>query len=313
MTTGGVFGASVLEQELAAFKHAEAALLFNTGYMTNVGVLYGLAKPGDIIFSDALNHASIIDGCRISKAKIIVYQHNDMQDLEEKLKEHPAPHEDCVRFIVTDGVFSMDGDICNLPELVRLKEAHHCLLLVDDAHAVGVIGAAGAGTASHYHLEGCVDLQVGTLSKSLASVGGYVAADEAIITYLQNKSRPFIFSTFLSPGDIAAAQTALAILRQEGSAYLQRLRSNTAYVRESLNAAGLPVIPGETPIIPLVVGDAAKAKAIDFALRERGILISAIRPPTVAPGASRLRLTVTAAHTREQLDTMLHGMLQVWR
>lgn len=184
---------------------------------------------------------------------------------------------------------------------------------MDDAHAVGVIGAAGAGTASHYHLEGCVDLQVGTLSKSLASVGGYVAADEAIITYLQNKSRPFIFSTFLSPGDIAAAQTALAILRQEGSAYLQRLRSNTAYVRESLNAAGLPVIPGETPIIPLVVGDAAKATAIDFALRERGILISAIRPPTVAPGASRLRLTVTADHTREQLDTMLHGMLQVWR
>ena len=313
LTTGGVFGASVLEQELAAFKHAEAALLFNTGYMTNVGVLYGLAKPGDIIFSDALNHASIIDGCRISKAKIIVYQHNDMQDLEQKLKEHPAPHEDCVRFIVTDGVFSMDGDICNLPELVRLKEAHHCLLLVDDAHAVGVIGAAGAGTASHYHLEGCVDLQVGTLSKSLASVGGYVAADEAIITYLQNKSRPFIFSTFLSPGDIAAAQTALAILRQEGPAYLQRLRSNTAYVRESLTAAGLPVIPGETPIIPLVVGDAAKAHAIDFALRERGILISAIRPPTVAPGASRLRLTVTAAHTREQLDTMLYGMLQVWR
>ncbi len=310
LTTGGVFAASELEQELAAFKQAEAALLFNTGYMTNLGVLYGLTEPGDVIFSDGLNHASIIDGCRISRCRTEVFRHSDMADLERKLQACKAE----VKMIVTDGVFSMDGDLARLPELVRLKEKYKALLIVDDAHAVGVLGDDGAGTASHYRLEGNVDLQVGTLSKSLASEGGYVAGSRVLIEYLRNKSRPFIFSTFLSPADTAAAAMALRILRTEGKRLLGRLRENTALMCRLLQEGGIPVADTtETPIIPVMVGDAAKATAIDYALRERGILLSAIRPPTVAPGTSRLRLTVTAAHTEEQIRYTAAAMQQVWQ
>lgn len=312
LTTGGVMEASDLEQELAAFKHREAALLFNTGYMTNLGVLYGLARPGDLIFSDELNHASIIDGCRISRATVVVYRHGDAADLEAKLQAHPVPP-GAVRFLVTDGVFSMDGDVCDLPALVRLKEAYGCLLLVDDAHAVGVLGRDGAGTASYWDLPGAIDLQVGTLSKSLASVGGYVVARREIIDYLKNKSRPFIFSTFPSPADTAAAREALRILRTEGETLLGRLRRNTARIRQGLSDAGIPVLPGDTPIVPVMVGAADRATALDFRLREEGILLSAIRPPTVAPGASRLRLTVTAAHTEAQLDFVLDRLAAAWR
>ncbi|MGI6262377.1 MAG: aminotransferase class I/II-fold pyridoxal phosphate-dependent enzyme [Succiniclasticum sp.] len=312
LTTGGVQEASDLERDLAAFKHGEAALLFNTGYMTNLGVLYGLARPGDIIFSDALNHASIIDGCRISKATVVVYRHNDPADLEAKLRAHPAAP-GAVRFIVTDGVFSMDGDVCDLPSLVRLKEAYDCVLLVDDAHAVGVLGGDGAGTASYWNMPGTIDLQVGTLSKSLASVGGYVVARREVIEYLKNKSRPFIFSTFLSPADVAAAHAALHILRTEAEKLLGRLRRNTSLVRQGLSDAGIPVLPGETPIIPVMAGAAERATALDFRLREEGILLSAIRPPTVAAGASRLRLTVTAAHTEQQLAYVMDRLTAAWR
>ncbi len=310
LTTGGVFAASELEKELASFKHAEAALLFNTGYMTNLGVLYGLTEPGDVIFSDALNHASIIDGCRISRCRTEVFRHNDMADLEQQLQACKAE----VKLIVTDGVFSMDGDLANLPELVRLKEKYNALLIVDDAHAAGVLGEDGAGTASHYQLGGSVDLQVGTLSKSLASVGGYVAGPRVLIEYLRNKSRPFIFSTFLSPSDTAAATMALQILRTEGKTLLGRLRENTALMCRLLREGGIPIADtAVTPIIPVMVGDAAKATGIDYALRERGILLSAIRPPTVAPGTSRLRLTVTAAHTEEQIRYTAEAMQKVWQ
>ena len=309
LTTGGVFAASELERELARFKHAEAALLFNTGYMTNLGVLYGLARPCDTVFSDALNHASIIDGCRISRCRTEIYRHNDMNELEQKLQACETD----VKIIVTDGVFSMDGDIANLPELVRLKEKYNAILIVDDAHAVGVLGKDGAGTASHYHLETSIDLQVGTLSKSLASVGGYVAGSKILIEYLRNKSRPFIFSTFLSPADTAAAKAALGILRTEGRALLQKLQRNTKQMCQLLRKAEIPIShSGVTPIIPILVGDAAKATKIDFALRERGILLSAIRPPTVAPGTSRLRLTVTAAHTEEQIVYTAMELQNVW-
>ena len=263
-----------------------------------------------MIFSDGLNHASIIDGCRISRCRTEVFRHSDMADLERKLQACKAE----VKMIVTDGVFSMDGDLARLPELVRLKEKYKALLIVDDAHAVGVLGDDGAGTASHYRLEGNVDLQVGTLSKSLASEGGYVAGSRVLIEYLRNKSRPFIFSTFLSPADTAAAAMALRILRTEGKRLLGRLRENTALMCRLLQEGGIPVADTtETPIIPVMVGDAAKATAIDYALRERGILLSAIRPPTVAPGTSRLRLTVTAAHTEEQIRYTAAAMQQVWQ
>ena len=209
LTTGGHFEASILEKKLAEFKHTEKALIFNTGYMTNLGVLYGLVKAKDIVFSDELNHASIIDGSKISKAKVKVYKHADMADLERLLSEDPTEGN---RFIVTDGVFSMDGDIAPLPALVRLAEKYEATLIVDDAHAVGVIGEDGSGTAAHFGLQGKIDLQVGTMSKALAAEGGYVAGKKIFIDYLINKSRPFIFSTALGPAPAAAAAAALDLL-----------------------------------------------------------------------------------------------------
>jgi 8-amino-7-oxononanoate synthase len=312
LITGGVLRASDLEKELAAFKHTEKALLFNTGYMANLGVLYALARKGDLIFSDELNHASIIDGCRISGASVLVYRHNDMADLENKLRQNP-PGRGNVRFIVTDGVFSMDGDICPLPELAALKAKYDCLLMVDDAHAEGVIGPDGGGTASYYGLFGAIDLQTGTLSKSLASEGGYIAASEEIITYLKNRSRPFVFSTFLSPSDTAAAQTALKILKRDGAALLGRLRHNTDRIRNGLTEANIPVIPGTTPLVPIMVGSAKKASAIDAFLKKQGILLSAVRPPSVPMGKARLRLTVTAAHSEEHLDRVMAALKAAFR
>ncbi len=312
LVTGGLREAAELERKLARFKYCEDAMLFNTGYMTNLGVLYGLVDAGDIIFSDELNHASIIDGCRISKAKVVVYKHNDMRDLRDKLELYKST--DQQKFIVTDGVFSMDGDIVNLPELVHIKKQYDAFIIVDDAHSVGVLGADGAGTASHYGINSSeIDLQVGTLSKALASSGGYVAGNKIILDYLRNKSRPFIFSTFISPMDVAAANAALDLLVDQGAGMLARLRSNTLLVRTKLLEAGLPVIAGNTPIVPIMVGEAKVAVAMDQALREKKILLSAIRPPTVPQGESRLRLTVMATHEPEELRQAVDVIIQVWQ
>ena len=310
LTTGAAWETGELERELAAFKHAEKALVFNTGYMTNLGVLYALVKAGDVVFSDELNHASIIDGCRIARAKVVVYKHNDMQDLQRLLQATPVSGE---RFIVTDGVFSMDGDIANLPELVRLKEQYGACLIVDDAHAVGVIGADGSGTAAHYNLQGCVDLQIGTLSKALAAEGGYVAANSTIIEYLINKSRPFIFSTALPAMVTASALAALRLLRKQPQKYLGRLNDNTALMRRLLKEEGLDVIDGITPVVPVLVGSTQKTMRFMAALMDAGIMVSGIRPPTVAEGTSRLRVTVTAAHSTEEIEFAARTMGKIWR
>jgi 8-amino-7-oxononanoate synthase len=311
LITGGVVAASTLEKELAAFKGMEEVLLFNTGYMANLGVLYALLKKGDLVFSDELNHASIIEGCRISKAEVVVYKHNDMEDLKSKLEAH-KDGTNHLRLIVTDGVFSMDGDLCRLPELVELKRHYGCLLMVDDAHAEGVIGPYGKGTEAYYGLSGTIDLQTGTLSKSLASEGGYVAARQEIITYLKNRSRPFIFSTFISPSDTAAAHAALTILKTEGPSLLKKLHHNTAYVRKELKDAKIPVLPGFTPLVPIMVGSVRRAAAIDQRLKKEGILLSAIRPPSVPMGKARLRLTVTAAHTVAQIRAVIQSLTTAW-
>lgn len=308
LTSGAVFELSDLEKELAHFKHAEDAVIFNTGYMTNLGVLYALADKQDVIFSDALNHASIIDGCRISKACIAVYPHSDMEALERLLQETPC---DGQRFIVTDGVFSMDGDVALLPELLRLKKKYDACLIVDDAHAVGVIGETGRGTAEYYHTTG-IDIQVGTLSKALGAEGGYVAASREITDYLRNRSRPFIFSTSISAVTGATALTALRLLKAHPDRYMGALRGNTAYMKKKLQEAGIPVLPGDTSIIPIVIGEEKKTLAYAKACQEDGILLSAIRPPTVPEGTSRIRLTVTAAHTREELDKAADVMKKHW-
>lgn len=308
LTTGSSFESGELERALAKFKHAEKALIFNTGYMTNLGVLYGLVKPRDTIFSDSLNHASIIDGCRITRAQVKIYPHSDMAALETLLKQDRNTGH---KFVVTDGVFSMDGDIAKLPELVQLKEKYGFCLIVDDAHAVGVLGEDGSGTASHFGLLGKIDLQIGTLSKALASEGGYVAGNSIYIDYLMNKSRPFIFSTAISPGAYAAALAALQLLEEERESYLYKLRENTQYIRCLFKEAKIPVLAGITPIIPLVLGDARRTVEVAAQLAKAGFLVSAIRPPTVEQGKSRLRLTVSAAHSFEDLKKVTEALVSL--
>lgn len=285
-----------LEKELAKFKNTEKALVFNTGYMANVGTISAIADKNTIIFSDALNHASIIDGCRLSKASIKAYNHCDVEELKFLLKQTDRSAR---KLIVTDGVFSMDGDIAPLDKLYELSREYNALLMVDDAHATGTIGN-GHGTAAYFGLEKEVDIQLGTLSKSLGSVGGYVAANSTIIDYLVNTSRSFIFSTALSPADIGAALAALKVLETDASV-LGRLQENVNYMTDQLISMGIDAT-NETPIFPILIGRNEDTLAVSDYLYENGIIGTAIRPPTVPIGESRIRLTVTAAHNREQID-----------
>ena len=298
LTTGSFPLYEKLEQELANFKGTERALVFNTGYMANVGIISAVVNQGDVIFSDELNHASIIDGCRLSKGQTVIYRHADMKHLAQQLENTPCARR---RFIVTDGVFSMDGDIAPLDEIVDLAETYHAMVMVDDAHAVGVIGRGGRGTVDYFGLHGRVDIQMGTLSKSLAAEGGYVAGSQELIQYLVNKARSFIFSTALGPGTVAAAYAALQEL-QTNPSLVDQVLGNAQYMRRALLEAGLAVGGTVTPILPIMVGEAALAMEMAQKLKAEGLIVSAIRPPTVAPGASRLRLTVSAAHERSDLE-----------
>jgi len=283
-----------LELGIADFKHTEQALVFNTGYMANVGTITALMNKNSIIISDELNLASIIDGCRLSGAHIERYKHKDVEHAEYILKNYKSAY----KMIITDGVFSMDGDIAPLDRLYELGKEYNALLMVDDAHATGVIGN-GRGTAHHFGLTD-VDVQLGTLSKALGSVGGYVAGRSELIEYLINYSRSFIFSTALSPEDIGAALEALRIVDDEPSV-VDTLRDNTVYMAYKLQAMGIDC-DDETPIFPIVVGENNRALTLARELEKRGIIITAIRPPTVPVGESRIRLTVTAAHSKAQID-----------
>ena len=285
-----------LEKELAKFKNTEKALVFNTGYMANVGTISAIADKNTIIFSDALNHASIIDGCKLSRGSVKAYSHCDVDELKYLLKQVDC---NARKLIVTDGVFSMDGDIAPLDKLYELSRDYNALLMVDDAHATGTIGN-GHGTAAYFNLEKEIDIQLGTLSKSLGSVGGYVAANSTIIDYLVNTSRSFIFSTALSPADIGAALAALQVLETDASV-LGRLQENVNYMADQLISMGIDAT-NETPIFPILIGRNEDTLAVSEYLYEAGIIGTAIRPPTVPIGESRIRLTVTAAHNREQID-----------
>ncbi|AEF86382.1 8-amino-7-oxononanoate synthase [Treponema primitia ZAS-2] len=289
-----------LERNLAAYKSAEEALTFNTGYMANVGIIGSLMTKGDLIFSDALNHASIIDGCRLSGAKIIVYPHCDTDALKKLLQDTPLEGGSSrKRLIVTDGVFSMDGDIAPLDRIVPLAQKYGAILMVDDAHATGVLGR-GRGTAHHFGLADKVDIQMGTLSKALASEGAYVTGSSKLIGYLTNKARSFIFSTALSPATIAAANAAVSLLSKSDE-LVQQLGANAAFMREKLAEQGVKTPDSPTPIIPIIIGGNREAVEAAASLREEGIIVGAIRPPTVPAGQSRLRITVSAAHSREEL------------
>ena len=318
LTTGASFEARELENNISEFKNVESTLIFNTGYMTNLGVIYALTKENDVIFSDQLNHASIIDGTRISKAKVKVYKHKDTKDLENLILDELKSNNDGNLFIVSDGVFSMDGDIAPLPELVEIADKYNCTLIIDEAHATGVIGKTGKGTVEYYKdktgidLTDSVDLQVGTLSKALASEGGFVCGKQVYIDYLINKSRPFIFSTALSPATIASANAALNLLKENSEEYLNNLNSNTSLMRELLTNAGLNIVDGETPIIPIIIGPAELANKISKELEKEGILVSAIRPPSVPKDMSRLRLTVIATHTKEEIEYTAQKIIEIW-
>lgn len=291
-----------LENELAKFKNTEKALVFNTGYMANVGTISAIADKNTIIFSDALNHASIIDGCRLSRGAVKAYSHCDVDELKYLLKQVDR---NARKLIVTDGVFSMDGDIAPLDKLYELSRDYNALLMVDDAHATGTIGN-GHGTAAYFNLEKEIDIQLGTLSKSLGSVGGYVASNSTIIDYLVNTSRSFIFSTALSPADIGAALAALYVLETDVSV-LGRLQENVNYMSDQLTSMGIDST-NETPIFPILIGSNEDTLAVSDYLYEAGIIGTAIRPPTVPIGESRIRLTVTASHNKEQIDYVCHTL-----
>ena len=318
LTTGASFEARELENSLSKFKNTESTLIFNTGYMANLGVIYALTNENDVIFSDELNHASIIDGTRISKAKVRVYKHKDTIDLENLILDELESNKESNLFIVTDGVFSMDGDIAPLPELVEIAKKYNCCLIIDDAHATGVIGKSGKGTVEYFRdktgidLTEYVDLQIGTLSKALASEGGFVTGKQVYIDYLINKSRPFIFSTSLSPATIASANAALSLLKENSEEYLSNLNENTKLMRKLLSEGGLNIVEGETPIIPIIVGPAELANRLSDELKKERILVSSIRPPSVPKDMSRLRLTIIATHTKEEIEFASAKIIEIW-
>lgn len=295
LTTGALELHGELERRLAALKHAEAALLFNTGYMANVGVITALCGKGDVIFSDELNHASIIDGCRQSRAEIVVYRHNDMEDLEAGARRHAGRR----GLIVSDAVFSMDGDVVPLPELLRIADRYGFLSMIDEAHATGVLGATGRGAAEHFGLAAAPDVTVGTLSKALGSEGGFVCGNARLIEYLKNSARSFIFSTALSAAPVAAALEALDILCREPER-VRRLQENTAFFCARLREGGVAA-RSASAIVPLIVGDEKKAVDAARELFDAGLYLSAIRYPSVPRGAARLRAAVRADHAGEDL------------
>lgn len=289
-----------LEQRLAAFKGYEASLLFGSGYLANTGVIGALAGRGEVVFSDKLNHASIVDGCRLSRAETFVYRHADPDHLAWGLRRAGER----AALVVTDGVFSMDGDVAPLPELLQLARSHGARLMVDEAHATGAVGPGGRGSVSAAGLSGEVDVVVGTLGKALGSYGAYVCAGAEVIDLLVNTARPFIFSTAPPPPAVGAAQAALELLEAEPE-MVERLQANAALLRRSLGAAGLEA-GGGTQVVPISVGDAEATMALCELALEKGVFAQGIRPPTVPEGTCRLRLTAMATHRSEDLVAAAH-------
>lgn len=297
-----------LESRLASFVKKEAALVFSTGFQTNLGIISAIAGRNDYIIGDRQNHASLVDACRLSFAKFLKYSHNNMEDLEKALQSVP---DNKGRLIAVDGVFSMEGDIANLPEIVRLAKKYGARVMVDDAHGLGVMGEHGRGTAEHFGLEDEVDIIMGTFSKSLASLGGYVAASDDIIHYIKHHSRPFIFSASIPPASAAAAMEALNILDQEPER-IKKLWANSKFMKTSLEAMGLPVGATKTPIVPIFVGEDFKAFALTMKLLEEGVYVNPAVSPAVEPGAALLRTSYTPTHTKEQLEFALGAFKKVF-
>jgi len=290
-----------LERRLAAFKHTEAVVVFQSGFTANAGTVSSLLNKDDVIISDELNHASIIDGCRLSKAPIKVFPHKDIDAARKILKELPSGQR---KLLITDGVFSMDGDLGPLPALCDLADEYGCIMMVDDAHASGVFGRNGRGTVDHFNMHGRVDVQVGTLSKALGSLGGYVAGTKSFIEFLYHRARPFLFSTSHPPGIAAACIAAVDILENEPE-LIEKLWDNTRFFKAGLAELGFNTGISESPITPVMAGEGALAMKLSDRLFQEGVFASGIAFPTVARDKARVRTIVTAAHTREELQYAL--------
>ncbi len=298
-----------LERRLATFKNVEAVVVFQSGFTANAGTVSAILTKDDIVISDELNHASIIDGCRLSRAAIKVFPHKDADGARRIIKSLPAGGR---RLLITDGVFSMDGDLGPLPALCEVAEETGCIMMVDDAHASGVFGADGRGTIDHYGVHGRVDVQVGTLSKAIGALGGYVAGNRNLIDFLQHRARPFLFSTSHPPSVTAACIAALDVLTSEPE-IIERLWTNTRFFKAGLGRLGFDTGPSESPITPVIAGDSATANALSDRLFAEGVFAQAIAFPTVAKDRARVRTIVTATHTLEDLQYALEMFEKVGR
>jgi glycine C-acetyltransferase len=299
-----------LEEAIARFKHVEASVVFQSGFTANAGTVSSILGKGDLIISDELNHASIIDGCRLSRAEIRVFPHKDMNRLEEILKETTGfPGK---KLLITDGVFSMDGDIAPLPVLVELGERYGAIVMVDDAHSSGVLGKSGRGTVDHFNLHGRVDIQVGTLSKAIGSLGGYVCGSRKLIDFLYHRARPFLFSTSHPPAVAASCLAAFQVLQEEPE-WIERLWENTRFFKAGLDRLGFNTGQSETPITPIIVGKGDLAMRFSDELFANGVFAQGIGFPTVPEARSRVRTIVTGTHTKSQLQRALDVMSEVGR
>jgi 8-amino-7-oxononanoate synthase len=295
-----------LEEKLADFVHMEEALVYSTGFLANLGALSTIATRGDYIISDRDNHASIVDGQKLSYAKTVKYLHNDMEDLERVLSNHP----DVPKLIVTDGVFSMGGDVCHLPKIVELKKKYKARLMVDEAHSIGVLGPQGDGTGPHFGVQKDVDMVMGTFSKSLVSIGGFIASTHKVIDYLRHNSRPLIFTASLSPADTAAVLKSLEIIKREPDRQ-KRLWEIIKRMRTEFNAMGYNTLNTNSAIIPLMVGDNLKTFAMTKELGEMGVFATPVVSPAVPPEQTLIRTSYTATHTDAQLSHVLEAFRTV--
>ena len=297
-----------LEERVARFKGAEAAITFQSGFSANIGTIPALVGKNDVIFSDELNHASIIDGCRLSGARVVRYDHCDPNHLELVIKENEDSYDRAM--IITDGVFSMDGDIAPLDRLQEIAEAYDILLAVDDAHGEGVLGKGGRGIVDHFNLHGKVDLEIGTFSKAFGVVGGVVAGNATIVDWLNQRGRPFLFSSAMTPPDVAACIAAIDIL-EESDVYVERLWENADYFKTEMKNNGFDIGHSQTPITPIMLGEAPLAQEMSRELFEQGIFATSISYPTVPKGKARIRVMISAAHSKEDLNQGLEKFAAV--
>ena len=297
-----------LEEKIAKFKGVEAAITFQSGFTANLGTIAALVGKDDVIFSDELNHASIIDGARLSKAKIIPYKHSDMEDLKAKIAEHRTQYTHAL--LVTDGVFSMDGDLAFLDKIYEITCQHDIILMVDDAHGEGVVGNSGRGIVDHYGLHGKVDIEIGTFSKAFGVMGGVVAGKQEIIDWLRQRGRPFMFSSASTPADVAACIEAIAIL-EESSELVDKLWDNGKYFKAGMQELGFDTGDSHTPITPVMLYDAKVARDFSNQLFEEGIYATSLSYPVVPQGKARLRVMISAAHSKEDLDFALEAFKKV--